>query len=158
MFYQRLSSLSGYFVGYRLKQNKGNFKIKYSILWVPEIPFIKKKLFICFQLCWGFIAVCRLSLVVTGKGYSSLRCTGSSLWWLLLVQSTSSRHTGFSRGSKWVQYLWLSDSKVMGQQLQRLGLVALWPGQVESSWTRDQSHIPCIGRWILIPCATGKVL
>ena len=28
---------------------------------------------------------------------------------------------------------------------------------VESSWPRDQTHIPCIDRWILIHCASRKV-
>ena len=49
-----------------------------------------------FWLCWVFVAVRRLSLVVVSGGYSSLRCTGFSLWWLLLLRSTGSRHTGFS--------------------------------------------------------------
>ena len=48
-------------------------------------------LFIYFWLCWVFIAVRRLSLVVESRGYSLLRCAGFSLWcagfssqWLLL--------------------------------------------------------------------------
>ena len=39
--------------------------------------------------------------------------------------------------------------------LQLSGLVA--PLQVESFWTRDQTQVPCIGRWILIHCTTRKV-
>lgn len=35
-----------------------------------------------------------LSLVVWGKDYSPLQCTGFSLRWLLLSRSTGSRHTG----------------------------------------------------------------
>ena len=35
-----------------------------------------------------------LSLVAVSGGYSSLRCVGFSLQWLLLLQSTGSRHTG----------------------------------------------------------------
>ena len=35
------------------------------------------------------------------------------------------------------------------------GLVA--PPHVESSQTRDQTHVPCIGRWIPIHCTTRKV-
>ena len=34
------------------------------------------------------------SLVAVSKGYSSLRCAGFSLRWLLLLQSIGSRHTG----------------------------------------------------------------
>ena len=36
-----------------------------------------------------------------------------------------------------------------------MGLIAPW--QVGSSWTRDRTHIPLIGRWILIHCATREV-
>ena len=35
-----------------------------------------------------------LSLVAVSGGYSSLRCTGFSLWWLLLLQSMGSRPMG----------------------------------------------------------------
>ena len=36
------------------------------------------------------------SLVVESRGHSSLQFTGFSLWWLLLLRSTGSRHAGFS--------------------------------------------------------------
>ena len=42
------------------------------------------------------IAVHGLSLVVASGGYSSLRCKGFSLQWLLLLQSTGFRSAGFS--------------------------------------------------------------
>ena len=61
------------------------------------IPFFKFYLFIyLFRLRWVFVAVHGLSLVAASGGYSSLRCVGFSLRWLLLLQSTGSRHTGFS--------------------------------------------------------------
>ena len=50
--------------------------------------------FIYFWLCWAFVAACRLSLVAASGGYSSLRCAGFSLRWLLLLQGTVSRCTG----------------------------------------------------------------
>ena len=56
-----------------------------------------KKLFIIYLfilLRWVFVAVCRLSRVVVSKGYSLLWCTGFSLWWLPLLQSTDSRTCG----------------------------------------------------------------
>ena len=28
---------------------------------------------------------------------------------------------------------------------------------MESSWTRDQTHVPCVGRCILIHCTTREV-
>ena len=53
-------------------------------------------LFLFFWLSWVFVAALRLSLVVASGGYSSLRCAGFSLWWLLFLQSMDSRCTGFS--------------------------------------------------------------
>ena len=47
-------------------------------------------LFVCFWLHWVFVAVHGLSLVAASGGYSSLRCAGFSLRWLLLW-STGSR-------------------------------------------------------------------
>ena len=55
--------------------------------------FFKINLFICFYfwLCWVFVAVRGLSPVAASAGYSSLRCTGFSLSYLLLLRSTGSR-------------------------------------------------------------------
>ena len=53
-------------------------------------------LFIYFWLRWVFIAAHWLSLVVASGGYSLLWCLGFSLRWLLLLQTTGSRSTGFS--------------------------------------------------------------
>ena len=58
--------------------------------------FFLINLFIYFWLCWVFVAVHKLSLVVVSGGYSSLRCTGFSLSWLLLLWSMGSRRAGFS--------------------------------------------------------------
>ena len=76
-----------------------------------------------FWLHWVFVAVCRLSLVAAGWGYSSLQYAGFSLQWLLLLRSTGSRHVG------------LSSCGTRAQQLWSTGLVAPW--HVGSSWTRD---------------------
>ena len=51
-------------------------------------------LFIYFWLCWVFVSVRGLSLVAQSGGHSSSRCTGLSLSWPLLLQSTGSRHAG----------------------------------------------------------------
>ena len=58
--------------------------------------FLNFYLFIYFWLRWVFVAVRGLSLVVVSGGYFSLRCTGFSLRWLLLLQSMGSRRAGFS--------------------------------------------------------------
>ena len=47
-----------------------------------------------FWLRWVFVAACGLSLVVASGVYSSLRCAGFSLRWLLLLRSTGSRRAG----------------------------------------------------------------
>ena len=113
----------------------------------PHPPFtFFKNLFILFiyvWLRWVFVAVCGLSLVAASGGYSLLWCMGFSLLWLLLSQSMGSRRTGFSSCGTRAQYLW------------HTGLVA--PRHVRSSWTRAQTHVPCIGRRILNHWATREV-
>ena len=53
-----------------------------------------KNLFIYFWLRWVFVAVRELSLVAVSGGYTSLRCAGFSLQWLLLLRSMGSRLVG----------------------------------------------------------------
>ena len=65
-------------------------------------------------------------------------------WGLLSSCGAQASHCrGFSFCGAWAQYLL------------RPGLVA--PRHVGSSWTRDQTCVPCIGRLILLHCATRKV-
>ena len=78
---------------------KNNFRCGIQHIVPIFFPFFKNKfiyLFIYFWLCWVFVAVRGLSLVAASGGYSSLSCAGFSLWWLLLLRSTGSRHAGFS--------------------------------------------------------------
>ena len=63
--------------------------------------FLKINLLIYFWLRWVFVAARRLSLVVASGGYSSLRCAGFSLRWLLLLRSMRSRRVGFSSCDTW---------------------------------------------------------
>ena len=73
----------------------------------PSLEFFLKFIyFIYLCLRWVFVAARGLSLVATSGGYSSLWCTGFLLWWLLLLQSTGSRPTGFSSCSTRAQQLW----------------------------------------------------
>ena len=51
-------------------------------------------LFIYLWLCWVFVSVRGLSLVVASGGHSSSRCTGLSLSRPLLLRSTGSRRAG----------------------------------------------------------------
>ena len=56
--------------------------------------FFPLQLFIYFWLHWVLVAAHGLSLIVEAGIYSSLRSTGFSLPWLLLLQSTDSRCVG----------------------------------------------------------------
>ena len=58
--------------------------------------FLMNFYFIYFWLCCVFVAARGLSLVAASSGYSSLRCAGFLLQWLLLLRSMGSRLTGFS--------------------------------------------------------------
>ena len=58
-------------------------------------------LFIYFWLSWIFVAVHGLSKVVASGGYSSLRCAGFSLQWLLLLRNMGSRRAGLSSCGSW---------------------------------------------------------
>ena len=103
-----------------------------------------------FWLHQVFIAVRGLSLTA----FSSLRCAGFSLQWLLLLWSSGSRHVGFSSCGMQAQQSWLAGSRAQAQQFQCTGLVALQ--HVGSSQTRAQTRVPCIGRQILNHCATRQ--
>ena len=78
--------------------------------------FFKNKFIYLFIFgCVGSLLLCRLSLVVASRGYSSLRCAGFSLWWLLLLRSTGSRRMGFSSCGMRAQQLWLTGSRAQAQ-------------------------------------------
>ena len=120
----------------------------YYSFFFKDIYLFKNFLFI-FWLHWVFVAARRLSLVAVSRGYSSLRCMGFSLWWLLLLWSMGSRCVGFSSCGTWAQQLWLAGSRMQAQQLQCMGLVAprhvLLP-MAESGQTLifpDQGSNPC---------------
>ena len=58
--------------------------------------FFKINLFYLFLAVLGLHCCMRAFSSCGGQGYSSLRCVGFSLRWLLLLRSTSSRCAGFS--------------------------------------------------------------
>ena len=61
-----------------------------SLHWLP-LPLLCFVFFLIW-LCSIFITVCRLSLVVASRKYSSLHCMGRSLRWLLLWSTDSGVH------------------------------------------------------------------
>ena len=62
-----------------------------------------KKFIYLFLAALGLCAERRLSLVAVSRGYSSWRCTGFSLRWLLLLWITGSRRTDLSSCDMWAQ-------------------------------------------------------
>ena len=84
----------------------------------------------CGELGLLFMAVCRLFIAVASL------VTENRLW-----------GAGFSSCSTCAQWLRLEGSRVRAQLLRSVGLTA--PQHVESSWTRDWTHVPYIGRQIL---------
>ena len=93
--------------------------------------------FIYFWLCWVFVSVRGLSLVVASGGHSSSWCAGLSLSRPLLLRSTGSRREGSAVVAHWLT-----------------GPVA--PRHVGSSQTRARTRVACIGRQILNHCATRE--
>ena len=99
----------------------------------PQSLLRKRKCY--FRLCWVFVYVLRVSLVVASNGSSS--CSGFSCGaWAL-------EHAGLRNvGSTWAQQFWLTGLAV--------------PCYVESSQTRDWTCVTCIGRQILNRWTIGK--
>ena len=73
-----------------------NFFLKPLMCFKINFNYISNVCLFIFWLHWVFIAARGLSLVAASGDYSSLRCAGFSLQWLLLLRSTGSRHSGFS--------------------------------------------------------------
>ena len=135
--------------------------------------FFKTYLFLkILLLIFGCAGSSLLYTACSGCG-EQLCCMGSSL------QSSTSEHRHQAHrlqqlwhvhggaGAYWLQRACFSSccmqaqwvqptgSREWAQQLWRMGLVT--PRHVESSQTRNQIHVPCMGRRILIHCATSKV-
>ena len=69
-----------------------DYWLVYSFFFLIIYLFIY--LFIYFWLCWVFVSVRGLSLVVVSGGHSSPWCASLSLSWPLLLRSTGSRPAG----------------------------------------------------------------
>ena len=93
-------------------------------------------MFIYFWLCWVFAAAFRLSLVAANRGYSLVAVHEL----LIVVASLAVEHR--------LQGAW-------AQQLRLVELVA--PQHVESSQSRDRTHVPCTGKQILNHGTTREV-
>ena len=71
-------------------------------------------------------------------------------WWGLLSIC------GVGCSLRWLPLLWSMGFRAQAQRLRHTGFVIPW--HVGSSQTRDQTHVPCVDRWIPMHCATRKVL
>ena len=97
---------------------------------------LKKIFFVLFLAALDLRCCTWLSLVAESRGYSLVLAPKPLIAvWLLLLLSMSSR---------------------VRTQLWPMGPVAPW--HVGSSWTRDRTHVPCIGRRILNHWTTREVL
>ena len=88
-------------------------------------------------ICWCTWA---FSLVAASGGHSLVVVCSLIAVVSLVVGEMGSRSMGFRSWSMWAQKLWYT------------GLAD--PCHVGSSWTRNQTHVPCLGRWILYHWAT----
>ena len=79
------------------------------------------KFIFIFWLLWAFIAVSGLSLFVVSRGCAGWAAQVSHWGWVPLLQSA-------------------------GSVVEAHGFRCLAPGHVESPWSQDQTHVPCIGR------------
>ena len=109
-----------FFKGLLTMQKKKNHthtcSLIYCWFWQAYVAFFFLiNLFIYFWLRWVFVAAHGLSLVAASGGYSSLRCAGFSLWWLLLLWSTGSGCAGFSSCGSRAPWLWLVGSRAQAQ-------------------------------------------
>ena len=82
---------------------------------------------------------------------SLLARAGFSLWWLLLLQSTGSRHTGSRSCSTEFRSC---GSRALEHRLRSCGTRA--PQYMGSSRTRDQTCVSCISRQILYTRPPGE--
>ena len=90
-----------------------------------------------FWLHWVIVAECRFSLVAASRSFSLVAVCG-----LLTAVASLVSEPGL-QGTQ-------------AQQLRRVGLVA-WQ-HVGSSYTRDQTNVPCIARPFLTTGPTGEAL
>ena len=121
----------------------------FNLLVVFAFFFLKRNSYLFIFGCAGSLSLPSLALVAASRGYSSLRGTGFSLGWLLLLWSVGSRVC-------WLQEFWLLGSRAQAQSPWLTGLAA--PQHVGSSWIRDGTYVSCFHRQILYHWATRDAL
>ena len=100
----RNRSWTAYFwVSFRWKKNKFLMCSSYCCFFFFLRKILLKFVFIYSIFGCAGSSLLRVSVIVVSAGYSSLWCTGFSLWWLLLLWSLGSQCPGFSNCSIWAQ-------------------------------------------------------
>ena len=99
-----------------------------------------------FCVCFNFW-LCWLGLRYRVQAFSSCIRQG-----LLSSCSAQASHCGGFLGPRCAGF---SGCSTQAQYLKCMGLVA--PQHMESSRTRDQTHVPCIGSWIVNHCTAREV-
>ena len=107
-----------------------------------------------------FIALHGLSLIAVSGGYSSLWYMGFSFRCLLLLQSTVSRHVGFSSCGAWALGRRRSScgAWALGRRLSSVAHGFMCSGACRIFLDEGSNQYQLIGRQILIHCATRIVL
>ena len=115
---------------------------KNSYILKCHIHFQKVNLFV-FCLRWVFVAARWLCLVEASRGYSSSRCAGFSLWWLVLVAEQRLQVCG-------LQQLCHKGSVVVARGLQSAGSVVVAHGLTCSAACgifQEPGSNPCVLHW-----------
>ena len=106
--------------------------------------------FFCFLIKINYLVLVALGFCCCTKASFIAASRGT-----LCCGMQASRGSGFSCCRPLALGLQTSVFAVHGLRVVATGLVAL--RHVESSHIRDQTYVPCIGRWIPIYCATREV-
>ena len=119
-------------------------RLWFNLLVVFAFFFLKRNSYLFIFGCAGSLSLPRLALGAASGGYSSLRGTGFSLGWLLLLWSVGS-------GVCWLQELWLLGLRAQAQSRWLTGLAA--PQHVGSSWIRDGTYVFLLSQADSLPLA-----
>ena len=114
-------------------------------------------MFRCVSGTWGASGGLDAEIRKSRDSVQWAGCGGKSRWFGEVVAGRTRWRAGSLRASRCMGLLLLRTmgSRGLAQLLWRMGLVALWP--VGSSWTRDRTCVPCVGRRILIHCSSREV-
>ena len=93
---------------------------------------------------------------IEGRLFTSWATREAHKQGLLSVCRVRASHSVASRCRAWaLGCVGFRSCSTQAQELWHMGLFALW--YMESSCSRDWTHVPCIGRWILNPWTTKEV-